>query len=150
MAQLGARPNCRSRINTYSEKGNGANQTTPWSIEEGNWFKDESFAGVPMLSPCSPSQQHFPLQLLTGNQDRDTFTFPLFLSTEHKVRSLDMTSTDDLSRYKSHLNCSPEMSAIKIQCCPKQLPRIHMRRLLVRDAVRHSWISLSKGVQLNV
>lgn len=77
MAQLGARSNCRSRINTYSEKGNGANQTTPQSIEEGNWFKDESFAGVPMLSGRSPLS--LTAALLTGNRDRDTFTFPSFL-----------------------------------------------------------------------
>lgn len=54
MLQLGARSNCESRINTYSEKGNGANQTTPWSIEEGNWFKDETQACVPMQSPVTP------------------------------------------------------------------------------------------------
>lgn len=55
MLQLGATSNCRSRINTYSEKGNGANQTTPQSIEEGNWFKDETQACVPMRRACQPS-----------------------------------------------------------------------------------------------
>lgn len=53
MLQLGARSNCKSRINTYSEKGNGANQTTPQSIEEGNWFKDETQACVAMQSPVT-------------------------------------------------------------------------------------------------
>lgn len=82
MLQLGARSNCKSRINTYSEKGNGANQTTPQSTEEGNWFKDETQACVPMrsLSPSSyslnltlSSSTAAPLiQIFTKNWGSDT------------------------------------------------------------------------------
>lgn len=139
MFQRKATSNCRRRINTYSEKGNGANQTTPQSIEEGNWFKDETQACLPMWRARQPS---FSLSL-SNHLHPCCYTFDstfhwklgkwhnsLFscsLAVLNQWAQSPILGSDDLRRYKSHLNWSPELSAIKILCRLKRGAGIHMK-----------------------
>lgn len=162
MLQLGVRSNCKSRINTYSEKGNSASQSTPQSIEEGNWFKDETQSCLPMWSPVSPLL-YSPSNLLQPycstfdlnfhkNRECDTtlffFFFPTVLAMLVKRAQSQILGCDckwwlDINHtWIAALRCQP----LKYS----RAPGIHMRWLEVSNAVWHNWITWCKGVQLNV
>lgn len=157
MLQLGVRSNCKSRINTYSEKENSASQTTPQSIEEGNWFKDETQSCLPMWSPVSPLLYSLSnllhlwfkfSQKLGMWHNSFFFFFPTVLAmlvqrAQSPILGCDCKWWLDINHtWIAALRCQP----LKYS----RAPGIHMRWLEVSNAVWHNWITWFKGVQLNV